>query len=41
VIGDRQALHSQLLCPGDELGNAAQAVEEAVFSMNVKMGKHG
>jgi hypothetical protein len=40
VIGDRHAIHPQLFCPGDELRNAAQAIEEAIFGMNVEVGKH-
>ena len=39
VVGDGQAVHAQLLRSGDKLGNAAHAIEEAVFSVDVKMGE--
>jgi len=40
VVGDRQAIHPQLFCPGDELWDAAQAIEKAIFGMNMKMSEH-
>jgi len=40
MVSDSQGIHAQLLSPGDQMGNAAHAIEEAVFSVDVEMGKH-
>jgi len=39
VISDSKAVHAQLFGPGNELGDAAHAIEQAVFSVDVKMGE--
>lgn len=39
VVSDSKAVHAQLFGPGNKLGDAAHAIEQAIFSMDVKMGK--
>ena len=39
VVGDGQRIHAQLASAGDQLRDAADAVEHTVFSVNVEMGK--
>jgi hypothetical protein len=39
VVGDRQAVHAQFLGSGNELRYATHAIEEAVFGVDVKVGK--
>ena len=40
VIGDRQRVHSQFLGTFDQVGNTADAVEHAVFGVDVQVGEH-
>jgi hypothetical protein len=40
MVSYRQSLHAQLPGPGYELGNTAQAIEQAVLSMDMKMCEH-
>src|SRR4030042_5371493 len=40
VVGDSQAIHSQLFRPVHKLLDAAHAIEEAIFGVNVEMSKH-
>ena len=40
MIGDSQAVHAQLLSSGNQSGNTAQPVKEAIFRMNMEMGEH-
>ena len=39
VVGDGQRIHAQLAGAGDQLRDAADAVEHTVFGVNVEMGK--
>ena len=39
VVSDSKAIHAQFLGPGDKLGDAAHAVEQAILGVNVKVGK--
>jgi hypothetical protein len=39
VVGKSQRIHSQFFGAGDQLGNPAHGIQQAVFAMNVKMGK--
>lgn len=39
VVSDSKAVHAQLFGPGNKLRNAAHAVEQAIFSVNMKMSK--
>jgi hypothetical protein len=39
VVSDSQAVHARFLGAGDELRYAAHAIEQAVFGMDVKVGK--
>ena len=40
MIGDGQGIHPQLLGAGHQAGNAADAVQHAVLSVNVKVREH-
>ncbi len=40
VVGYGQAVHTQLFGPCNQLRNAAHAIEQTVFGMDVKMRKH-
>ena len=41
VISDRYRIHAEFFGPAEELRNAAHAVQETVFRVNMKMAKHG
>jgi hypothetical protein len=40
VIGDGQAIHAHLFGSVDEMRDAAHAIKETVFSVDVKVSKH-
>ena len=40
VIGDSQAIHAHLFGSVDEMRDAAHAIKEAIFSVDVKVSKH-
>jgi len=39
MVSDSKAVHAQLFGPGNKLGDAAHAIEQAIFSVDVKVGK--
>ena len=39
VVGDSQTVHAQLFGPGNKLRDAAHAIEQAILSVDVKVGK--
>jgi hypothetical protein len=39
VVSDSKAVHAQLFGPGNKLRNAAHAIEQAIFSVDMKVGK--
>jgi hypothetical protein len=39
VVSDSKAVHAQLFGPGNKLRDAAHAIEQAIFSVDVKVGK--
>jgi hypothetical protein len=40
VVGDSQAAHTQLFSAGHQFCNRTHAVKQAVFRVDVKVGKH-
>jgi len=39
VVSDSKAVHAQLFGPGNKLRDAAHAIEQAILSVDVKVGK--
>jgi len=39
VVSDSKAVHAQLFSPLDKLRDAAHAIKQAIFSVDVKVGK--
>jgi len=39
VVSDSKAVHAQLFGPGNKLRDAAHAIEQAIFSVDVEMDK--
>jgi len=39
VVGDSKTVHAQLFGTGNKLGDAAHAIEQTIFGVDVKVGK--
>ena len=39
VVSDSKAVHAQLFCPRNKLGDTAHAIEQAIFSVDVEVSE--